>query len=281
MIPTVLHREEVINILVDDPELFARLVRDEHSNNSELSREALTVKLDAVAELGKLDRIEAFEQSFWDGREVDLAPILDLTNQLTRTFAVYLGNAATLFDKEFEEFMNKFRESLQRAGMTLRTVNFALEHMAIFEEAASAYFDSGEFLQAFTFERLLSSQIMMRQVINLPVGFSLRENLIRRALRDPNLCPAVMRFVLRVSYVSQGSWEDMVPVLLKLARQASGESGLAQMIDAVERDVVFCCNLLCKSYEEMRQLTPDQRRQRIESSLGNYANKASRLGGFN
>jgi hypothetical protein len=281
MIPTVLHSEEVIRILVNDPQLFARLVRDEHSNNSELSREGLTMNLDAVAELGKLDRIEVFEQSFWDDRKVDLAPILDLTNQLTRTFAMYLGNAATLFDKEFEEFMSKFRRSLQRAGMNLRAIDFTLEHMAIFEETAAAYFDSGEFLQAFTFEKLLSSQIMMRQVVNLSADFSLRENLIRRALRDPNLCPAVIRFVLRVSYISQGSWEDMVPVLLKLARQESGESIVAQMIDAVERDVVFFCNLLCKSYEEIRQLTPDQRRQRIENSLENYANKASCLGGFN
>jgi hypothetical protein len=281
MIPTVLHMEEIINILVDDPSLFARLVRDEHSNNAEVSRTDLTVKLDAVAELGKLDRIEILDQSFWEDREVDLAPILDLTNQLTRTFAVYMGNASTLFDKEFEAFMNKFRESLQRTGLSLRTIDFELEHMAIFEEIAAAYFDSGEFLQAFIFERLLSSQIMMRQVVNLPADFSLRENLIRRTIRNPKLRPAMIRFVLRISYISQGSWEDIVPILLKLVRQELGESSIAQMIDAVEREVVFCCNLLCTSYEEIRQLTPNQRRQRIESNLSEYATKASFLGGFN
>jgi hypothetical protein len=273
MIPTILQREEVINIIVDDPSLFVRLVRDEDSNNSGGSREELTLKLDAVAELGKLDQIEVFEQSYWDDRAVDLAPIMNLTNQLTRTFAVYLGNATTLFDKEFDEFMNKFRDSLQRAGMSLRMVDFELEHMSIFEETAAAYFDSGEFLQAFTFETLLSSQIMMRQVVNLPADFSLRENLIRRALKDPNLRSAMIRFILRVSYISHGSWGDMVPILLKLVRQESGGSGIEQIIEAVQREVVFFCNLLCKSYEELRQLTPDQRRQHIENSLGQYAIK--------
>lgn len=277
MIPAVLHREEVINLLVDDPAMFAKLVRDEHTDNAELSREDLTIKLDAVAELGKLDRIEAFEQSFWDGPEVDLEPILDLTNQLTRTFAVYLGNAATLFDKEFEAFMAKFRDSLQRAGMTLRTVDFTLEDMAAFEEAALAYYDSGEFLQAFTFDKLLSSQIMMRQVVNLPAAYSLRERLFVRALRDAKLRPAVIRFALRVSYISQGSWEDMVPLLLQLSRQELGEGYLEQLVEAADRDIVFSCNLLCKSYEEIRQLAPDQRRQAMAGNLENYSQKSSGL----
>src|SRR5512136_2713978 len=75
MIPTVLHREEVISILVEDPALFEKLVRDEQDDNAEFSREDLTVKRDAVAELGKLDSLEAFAKSFWDGPEVDLSPI--------------------------------------------------------------------------------------------------------------------------------------------------------------------------------------------------------------
>ena len=280
MIPTVLHREEVINMLVDDPALFAKLVREEHADKTELSKQDLTVKLDAVAELAKLDTLEAFDRSFWDGPEVDLQPILDLTNQLTRTFAVYLGNAATLFDREFEAFMNKFRKSLEQSGMTIRAVDFTLEDMAGFEASAVAYFNAGEPLQAFTFEKLLSSQIMMKQVVNLPGRYSLRDQLIRRALKDPRLLSSIIRFVIRISYISQGSWEDMVPVLLRIMREDRIEGATAMLVAAIEQDVVFSCNLLCRSYEEIRQFTADRRRRAIESGLENYLNKPSHLSGF-
>jgi hypothetical protein len=278
LIPTVLHREEVINLLVDDPDLFARLVREEHHDNAELSKEDLTVKFDAVAELAKLDRLELFAQSLWDGPEIDLTPVMDLTAQLTRTFAVYLGNAATLFDKEFEDFMLKFRDSLQRAGMSLRKVDFSNEDMAVFEETAAAYFASGEFLHAFTFEKLLSSQIMMRQVVNLPGGYSLKDNLVRRAIKDPALCSSLVRFVLRISYISQGDWDDLVPLLITINSQESGQSGSARLIDHIEQDVVFSCNLLCRSYEEIRQLSTDQRRTAMEAGLEKYSSRTGLLG---
>lgn len=280
MIPTVLHREEVISILVDDPERFARLVREEHTDQTELSREDLTVKLDAVSELAKLDRLEIFERPFWDGPEVDLTPILELIHQLTRTFAVYLGNAATLFDREFEAFMGKFRRSLAEAGMTLRAVDFSPEDMAVFEETAIGHIAAGEGLQAFTYEKLLSSQIMMRQVVNMPAGYSLRERLLRRALADAALTPALIRFVIRISYISQGAWEDMVPALLAIARESGGDGLMRLIVDAAEKDVVFSCNLLCRSYEEIRTLDATERRHEITGALERYAHTGWGSGGF-
>ena len=275
MIPTVLNREEVINILVDDPALFEKLVRDEQDDHSELSKEDLTVKLDAAVELGRIDSLQAFEEKFWEGPEIDLTPILDLTNQLTRTFAVYLGNAATLFDKTFEDFMSKFRQSLQRAGMTIQAIDFTIEDVSIFEDTAASYLSAGEFLQAFTFERLLRSQIMMKQVVTLPAeGFSLRENLMRRALKDPRLCSSLIKFVLRISYISQGSWDDLFPVLVKLAREESGLCTPARLVEHIEQDIVFSCNLLCDSYGEIRQWPAEQRRRTIESGLDKYADPA-------
>jgi hypothetical protein len=271
MIPTVLRREDVINILVDDPALFEKLVRDEQAGNSELSKEDLTVKIDAVAELGRLDKLEEFEKSFWEDSEAELSPIMDLTNQLMRTFAVYMGNASTLFDKTFEEFMEKFRQSLQRAGMQLKTFDFTLDDVAIFEEQARAYLSKREFLQAFTFDRLLSSQIMMKQLVNIPsTGFSLRENLVRRALEDPELFPALVRFVIRISYISQNAWDDLFPILSKCVNEKTGLISPAQLVDFVEQDVVFLCNLLCRSYADIRLLPAAQRRLAIEEGLKSY-----------
>ena len=268
MIPYILNRDEVINILVDDPARFEKLVQDEHAAEAELSKTDLTVHMDAVAELGKLDAIEAFDQSFWEGPEIDLNPILDLTNQLSRTFSVYLGNAATLFDKSFEEFMNRFRESLQRAGMVLKTVDFTPDDAALLESRAISFLSEGEFLQAFTYDRLLTSQIMMQQVVNLPsTGFSLREDLFRRALNESNQFAALSKFVLRVSYISHGAWDDLFPILVRQVYSGPERSRVAQLVDVIERDIVFSCNLLCRSYGEIRELSSDQRRQAIEESV--------------
>lgn len=278
MIPYVLNREEVINMLMDDPARFEKLVQDEQADKSEYSKSDLTVKLDAAAELGKLDAVEALERSFWDGSEIDLNPILDLVNQLTRTFAVYAGNAATLFDKAFEDFMDKFRQSLQKAGMTIQAIDFTLDDSALLEVNAMSYVSRGEFLQAFTYERLLTSQTMIKQVVNLPPeGFALRENLVRRALNDPDLCVPLVKFVIRVSYISHGTWEDLFTALMRQVNQEPAGCSLAKLIDLIEQDVVFACNLLCKSYAEIREWPPDRRRLAIEDGLKTSRDKAEFL----
>jgi hypothetical protein len=276
VIPYILNRDEVIDILMDDPARFEKLVRDEHAADAELSKTDLTVHMDAVAELGKLDAIEAFDQSFWDGPAVDLDPILDLVNQLTRTFSVYLGNAATLFDKGFEEFMDKFRESVHGAGMEIKKIDFTPYDVAALESRAMNLLSEGELLQAFTYDRLLTSQIMLGQVVNFPsTGFTVRENLIWRALNNPTQFPALAKFVLRVSYISHGAWDDLLPMLLKQIYQDPERANLDQMIGFIEGDIVFLCNFLCRSYGEIRELSSEQRRQAIKESLRNCVEKGA------
>ncbi len=275
MIPYVLNRDEVIKMLVDDPARFERLVQDEQEDQTEYSKSHLTVKLDAAAELGKLDAVTAFEQSFWNGPEVNLEPILELVNQLTRTFAVYAGNASTLFDKAFEDFMGKFRQSLERAGMTIQAIDFTQDDGAFLADRAMEYVSRGEFLQAFTYERLLTSQTMIRQVVNLPPeGFSLRDDLIRRGLNDPGMCVPLAKFVIRVSYISHGAWEDLFTDLARRVKEEPGQCSMPGLIDLIEQDVVFACNLCCRSYAELREWTPGQRRLAIEEGLTTSRDKA-------
>jgi hypothetical protein len=65
MIPYILSQEEVIKMLVDDPALFERLVREEQTDQTAYSKKDLTAKIDAVSELAKLDSLETFEEAFW------------------------------------------------------------------------------------------------------------------------------------------------------------------------------------------------------------------------
>jgi hypothetical protein len=273
LIPYILTQEEAVNILVDDPMQFERLLREEMDAN--VSSGELTITLDALIELGKIDSLDQFEDSSWLKSEAEIASILDLTNQLSRTFAVYLGNASTIFDKSFQDFMNRFRDSMQRASMGVRKVDFTLDDVSVLEDNAESFLKAGEFLQAFMFDRLLTSQILIKQVVNLPAqGFVLREALIRSGLNHPDLWLKLARFVLRISYVSQGAWEDLFPILARLAREKQGLCSSSKLIDLIERDIVFSCNLLCKSYAELRKWSPVQRRTAIESSLAKGGTQA-------
>jgi hypothetical protein len=272
LIPYILNQEEIIGLLVDDPDRFEKLVHEEHADQTEYSKKDLTVKLDAIAELGRIKMLDALEKELWTGSEPDLAPVLDLINQLSRTFAVYVGNASTLFDKNFEDFMDKFRRSLQGAGMVLKAIDFTIEDMAILSNNAKKLVSEGEFLQAFTFDRLLCSQIMMKQVVNLPEsGFSLCENLFRHAAQDADLFSALAGFAIRISYISHGAWDDIFAALAKLIYQEPGLCSPQHLISLIEQDVVFSCNLLCKSFAELKQLSYDERISAIESGLKDYS----------
>ena len=275
MIPYILNQEEVINILVDDPARFEALVQQEHSDRREYSKEDLTLKLDALEELGNFEALDAIGIPSWTGAEADLNPILELTNQLTRTFAVYVGNASTLFDKGLQEFMNKFRQSLRQAGMDIKAIDFDIEDVSLLRDRAEVYLVKGEFLKAFIFDRLLAYQVMIKQVINLPKsGFSLREDLIRRALQDVNLSIPLIKFILRSSYISHGAWGDMFSILADLASKESDLCRPSQLIDFIEKDIVFSCNLLCKSYAELSQLPADLRRSAIEGGIEKERNSS-------
>jgi len=273
MIPYILTQEEAVNILVEDPNQFEKMLREEL--DSDVSEGDLTLKLDALIELGKIQSLDQFESSSWMKSDNEISPILDLINQLSRTFAVYLGNASTLFDKSFEDFMGRFRDSMQRAGMIIKTVDFTLDDVSVLEEDAKSYLMAGEFLQAFAFDRLLTSQVLIKQVVNLPAhGFTLRENLVKSGLNHPDLYLKLSKFVLRMSYVSHGAWEDLFPILAKLTCGKQVQCSSSQLVGLIERDVIFSCNLLQKSYTELRAWSPAQRRSAIESSLENTVNKA-------
>ena len=78
-----------------------------------------------------------------------------------------------------------------------------------------SYMLRGEFLQAFTYERLLTSQTMIKQVVNLPPeGFRCGKTDPARSERS-GFCVPLVKFVIRVSYISHGTWEDLFTALVR------------------------------------------------------------------
>lgn len=266
-VPYVLPQDEIIDILVRDPEKFASLVHAEQAASAQYSTGTLTAQMDAIAELAQLTVLDRFDMSFGEKNrsDDDLKPAVDAIHQLTRDLAVYVGNTVTLFEKEFERFADKFRQSLQQSGQALIQVGMHPEDMHWIEEGAESYFDSGEYLQAFLYDRLLSIRVITREMVSVPPGYSLAEKLLARGLpRTDSLWP-LMRFVLRAKYVSQEAWGDLFDVLARLTRGASQQRYL--LIDAIERDAIFCCNLLCDSFTNLKRLSPADLRVAVGKAL--------------
>ncbi len=269
--PYILDQEEVVRILVENPRLFEKLVRDEQLESTEYSREMLTARLDTIRELGQFDALDTWDLSF-SGRiesDADMSPIVKQVNQLSRTFAVYENNMIAIFEREFELFLEKLHQSVQRAGMTIQSMELTTRDLDGLTSKAESYLVQGQFLQAFSFDRLLNSEVITKDGIIVPLpGYSFNLNLMRSALKKAGLVPSLVKFILRVSYISHGAWSELFDVLVGLVDKEPGKLSRTVLIDLIEQDVIFACNLLCEPLANVRQWTPAERRAAIERKLG-------------
>jgi hypothetical protein len=269
-IPYVLGQDQVLDILLGNAEAFAELVGDENRDHREFASNRITAKMDAAAELGQFRTLDAFDLSFGDRleNEAELEPLMNAIHGLTRTFMVYTGNALTIFEKEFQLFVDKFSRSLSQAGTSPRTAELTATDMAEFEKRAEEYLVAGQFLQAFLFGRLLHAQIITKELVRFPVsGRAFNRRLIEAGLADANLGAPLAAFILRGCYISQGEWQDLFDTLAEVADQEPGERGRTMLAGHIERDCVFCCNFIGESFSSLRQRTPDDRRRIIEDKL--------------
>jgi hypothetical protein len=281
-IPYVLDQDEMIELLMKNPAKFHNLVVEEDPNKvpeEEESTGMLTATLDAFTQIGQFESLNALDLSLY-GRiqsDKDLSPALDQIDRLARTFAIYIGNIVTLFEKEFEEFTEKLRSSLQQSGLNLRSIEFTEEDMAQLEAKAESFLNSGQYFQAFVFERLLSYEIITRQLVSLQSNYNLGEKLIRRLLKkDKNLFSTLVKFVLKACYISHASWEDLFFMVVRIVDEEPEAFGRSALIDLIEQDAMFCCNLLHKSFSDLKKQTPLDRRLAIDKNLDDCSQRTTK-----
>jgi hypothetical protein len=272
-VPYILDQEEVVDILVRNPALFERLVRDEQAQCTEYSKEKLTATLDAVNELGHFEGLDSFDMTFSSPceSEAELKPILDQINQLTRTFMVYIGNAATIFEKECARFYEKFQQSVQDTGAGFKPVQLTTADMPSLEHIAVSYAASGQYLQAVLFGRLLNLEIVSGRLVQLPERYSFDESIILQIAREESRTSSLVRFVLRACYISQGGWEDLFSVLVRTARRTPEVLNRALLIEAIGQDAIFACNFLCASFADLKSQPAEIRAAAIETRLDSYS----------
>jgi hypothetical protein len=219
-VPYVIPKDQVVSMLIEEPELFERLVLEEQQAKTEYSREELTTRTDALTEIGQLKALDRFDMSFARSSDsnAESEPIIEQINLLTRSFIVYTNNTITVFEKEFEMLIEKFRQSLRGRNLSARAIDLDEDDLTGLVRRAEIHLAAGEYVQAFSFDRLLISQVITKDFVQLPLsGYSLSRNLIRSAPKDTARFSELIKFILRVSYVSQGGWQDLFVNLLKLA----------------------------------------------------------------
>jgi hypothetical protein len=265
-IPYLLEHDEVIDILVRDPAKFANLVNQEQDSCAQYSADTLTAQLDAASDLGQLEVLDRYDISFGgdNSGEEDLKPAVNEIHQLTRIFAVYVGNTFTLFEKSFDTFSSKLHASLHGSGQSLELVNLDLEDVTGIEAGTEKYLAEGRYLQALLVDRLLSTKVVTKRLVTIPDGYSLSARLIQRTWEGESAC-AFTRFLLRATYVSQGSWEDYFHTAVRI----SGERPhwRAMLAEAIEQDSIFCCNFLRQSFADLKCLPAHELRDSIGQEL--------------
>ncbi len=269
-VPYILDQEQVVNILVEDPELFEKLVRDENLDSTEFSRGTLTAKIDILRELGQFEALDTLDLSFSGPIESDaeLSPIVNLVNELSRMFEVYVNNTTTIFEREFELFMVKYRQSLRKVGMTIGAIELTPGDMSGLERRADSYLTAGQFLQAFSFDRLLNCPVITRDAAIIPsVGYSFNRHLIQSAQKNTGLFDSLVKFILRVSYISRGTWQELFDILASQLDIQPEKYTRAELVDLIQKDVIFGCNLLGEPLSDVKVWTLEKRRMAIENRL--------------
>jgi hypothetical protein len=272
-VPYLLDQEEAVDILVRNPALFEKLVQEEHNDRTEYARAKLTAKLDATTTLGQFEALDAFDMSFHTQTESDggLPSLLEEVNQLSRAFVVYVDNAVTIFEGHFEHFMEKFRHTLRQAGLEMKAIDLAPTDIAEMGKSAESYLAEGRFLQAFLTDRLLTSKVINGKALQLSSPeYSLNENLIQSVVGRSGSFSPLIKFILRACYISQGSWEDLFAVLVKLVGREPGARNRSLLINLIEQDAIFCCNLLHDSFPNLKSWTLQERKLAIGRSIDDY-----------
>ncbi len=269
-VPYILDPDDAVQILIENPQHFERLVLDEQLDRTEFSSENLTARLDTFEELEQFKSLDAWDMSFSGRLEAaaDLSPIVDRVNQLSRTFSVYVSNMITIFEREFALFVEKFRRSLRLTGMPIRAIELTSDDMAGLATRAKSYLFAGQFVQAFSFDRLLNCHVIDKDALIVPYpGYSVSQELMRSTLKVAGLFRPLVKFILRLTYISQNTWHELFEMLLRLVDAQCDLQTRNALVELIQEDIIFACNLLHEPFADVQHWTPDQRRAAIEAKL--------------
>jgi hypothetical protein len=133
---------------------------------------------------------------------------------------------------------------------------------------AEGYLAAQRYVEAFSLGELIHPEIVKDLLFQFSeAGYSLVEELIRGSPKIVTDYSGLVRFILRASYLSHNLWCDLFSGLMKLSEQDPQLYQRDLVLDLIEQDFVFCCNLLHIPYDEFCALRDAERSDAVRIRL--------------
>jgi hypothetical protein len=269
-VPYLVEQENLVDILINHPDIYQQMVLEGQLDGGGVPKGKTIVKLDILSELNEFEGLDRFDMTL-EGMMVQddqNSPIFNQINLLSKMFMAYISNIITTFEKSYEQFLDRYRQSMQGMSQKVDVVQITWDDLGEVRQAAESMLAGGEFIQSFSLGRLLDPEVIASNLIHFPsADDSLARLLLVNAPQDVDKFRRLAKFILRASYISHNHWRDIFHVLAELAEQDPQRYHREVLISLIEQDSVFCCNLLHMTYESLFSWTPEDRRLAIEQAL--------------
>ena len=269
-VPYVVEQDNVVDLFINHPDLYQRLVAEGQLEGDGVPLGKMLVKLDILAEIEEFRSLDRYLVGINGSNhlESDLESLSSQVNSLTKLFLAFHGNMVAIFEREYDHFLERVQKSLDENDGKLQPLMLDQSDFEEVRRTAETYLVEQRFIEAFSLGKLFHPEIIKNLLFRFPQPeHSLIEDLIRESTRDEPTYYSLVKFILRASYLSHNLWSDLFSALLKLVDQDPGMYRRPMVLDILEQDLVFCCNLLHSSYDQLRTLSPEQRRTAVEASL--------------
>jgi hypothetical protein len=183
-------------------------------------------------------------------------------------FMAYISNMITTFEKSYEDFLERYRRTLRDAGQKVELVEISWEDLGNVRKSAEGMLANGHYIEAFSFGRLFDPEVVASDLIHFPATEdTLARRLLLKSPSDIDQYRRLVKFILRVCYISHNHWQDIFCALADLAKQEPERYHRSLLIELIGEDSVFCCNLLHQTTESLLGWTAAQRQEAIEKAL--------------
>lgn len=269
-VPYLMEQDNLVDILINNPDIYQQMVLDGQMEEEGMPTGKVVVKLDILSQMQEFELLDQYDMTLsgMAGQEESSSPVFNQINLLSKMFMAYISNMITTFEKSYEDFLERYRRTLRDAGQQVELVEISWDDLENVRKSAEGMLTSGHFIEAFSFDRLFDPDVVASDLIHFPVA---EDTLARRLLLKPppdvDQYRRLVKFILRACYISHNHWQDIFFALADLADQEPERYHRPLLIELIDEDSVFCCNLLHQTTESLLGWTAAQRQEAIEKAL--------------
>ncbi len=267
-VPYVVEQDNVVDILLNHPDLYQQLVSDGQLEGEGLPQGRVLVKVDILAEIEEFTPLDRLLLDNWSSDNVDLESVTAQVNSMTKLFLAYHSNMVATFEREYDQFLERYWKTLEGAEERFSPLPLYPSDLEEVRRTAEGFLAEKRYIEAFSLGKLFHPEIVRDFLFQFPgPDYSLTQELIQSSPKNGPAYSNLVRFILRACYLSHNLWSDLFSTLLKLADSEPGLYHRPHVVELIEQDLVFCCNLLHTTYDQLHALPADERRAAIETSL--------------